>query len=149
MKQTIYTVIAYVVGEEGYRDRCGDYINGKESELKTSYFTDVESAGIYMGQTQFNDTDTEFTILVNGLNEDEYHDFLNEEEQKELENVSQEIRDYCSVKYEQLKAIKLEQEAAAKLKKAEEAQLIGRREKERLEQAERAQLAQLQAKYGK
>lgn len=149
MKQTIYTVIAYVAGEEGYRDRCGDYISGKESEMKAHYFTDIETAGVFMGETQFNDTDTEFTILVNGLNEDEYHDFLSNDEQFDLEEVSQKIRDISKVKFDELKAIKLAQEEAAKLKKAQEAEFIGRTEKERLEQAERAQLAQLQAKYGK
>lgn len=119
MTKTIYTLISYVPGEDGWHDRCGDYHRGKDSELKIQYFQEVESAGEAMGQSRFEEEDTEFTILINGINEDNYEDFLSKEE------------------------------AEAKLKKEQEEALKKQKEKERIEQAERAQLAQLQAKYGK
>lgn len=148
MKQTIYTVIAYTEGSEGWHDRCGDYNSGTESTLNIQYFKDVVSAGQFMGEAKFADNDTEFTVLVNGLNEDQEHDFLSVEEQKEIENVCEEMRGISYVKIEELKKIKLQKDEEAKLKKAQEVEFISRREKERKEQAERAQLAQLKAKYG-
>lgn len=147
MKQTIYTLIAYIPGEEGWHDRCGDYHSGKESEIKIQYFTDIQSAGEFMGKSRFEDDDTDFTVLINGLNEDESHEFLSSEEQKELEYVSEQIRDISYEKYEELKKIKLQKEEELKIKKAQEESFKKQREKERIEQIERAQLAQLQAKY--
>lgn len=149
MNQTIYTVIVYTPGEQGYHERCGDYHYGKDSDMKTHSFIDLQSTGVFMGETKFNNNDVELTILVNGLNEDEYNDFLTNDEQFDLEKVCEQIRDISKIKFDELTAIKLAQDEADKLKKSQEMEFIGRREKERLEQAERAQLAQLQAKYGK
>ena len=149
MTKTIYTLISYVPGEDGWHDRCGDYHRGKDSELKIQYFQDVESAGEAMGQSRFEEEDTEFTILINGINEDNYEDFLSKEEGEDLYYTSDKIRDISYEKYEQLKKVKAQKEAEAKLKKEQEEALKKQKEKEHIEQAERAQLAQLQAKYGK
>lgn len=148
MKPTLYTLIAYVPGVEGWHDRCGDYHQGQESELTIRYFTDKESAGDFYGQAKFNDDDTEITILINGMNPDEYHDFLTEEDQKDLAWEEEEIRDLGYKKYDELKEAKRLQEEATKLKQQQEAEAKKQKEKERIEQAERAQLAQLMAKYG-
>jgi hypothetical protein len=148
MKQTIYTLISYIPGEEGGRDRCGDYYSGKESNLKVQSFMDQQSIGEAMAYAKFEDDDTEFTILVNGLNEDESYDFLTEDDQWELEKTCSDIRDLSYRKLEELQQIKLQQLADAKLKKEQQAALALKQQQERIEQAERAQLAQLQAKYG-
>jgi hypothetical protein len=148
MKQNIYTLITYIPGEEGWHDRCGDYNSGKESELKIQYFTDTKSAGDAMGENKFNNEDTEFTILINGLNEDEYHDFLSKEELLYIDEESDLIRDISDKKYEELKKIQIQKDTAIKLKKEQEDSLKKQKERERFEQIERAQLAQLQAKYG-
>lgn len=147
MKQTIYTLIAYIPGEEGWHDRCGDYHSGKDSSMKIQYFTDIQSAGEFMGQSKFDDNDTDFTVLINGLNEDESHEFLSNEEQKELEDVSEQIRDISYKKYEELQKTKLQKEEEIKIKKAQEEFLKQQKAQEQIEQIERAQLAQLQAKY--
>jgi hypothetical protein len=140
MKQTIYTLISYIPGEEGGRDRCGDYYSGKESNLKVQSFMDQQSIGEAMAYAKFEDDDTEFTILVNG--------FLTEDDQWELEKTCSDIRDLSYRKLEELQQIKLQQLADAKLKKEQQAALALKQQQERIEQAERAQLAQLQAKYG-
>lgn len=148
MSKTIYTLISYTPGEDGWHDRCGDYHSGKDSELKVQYFSDIESAGEAMGQNRFENEDTEFTILINGIDEDNYEDFLSKEEGEELYYTSDKIRDISHEKFDQLKKAKAQKEAEAKLKKEQEEALKKQKEKERIENAERAQLAQLQAKYG-
>lgn len=148
MKPTLYTLISYIPGEEGWHDRCGDYHRGQDSELSIRYFTDKESAGEFYGQTKFQNDDAEITILINGMNPDEYHDFITEEEQQNLSFEEEEIRDLGYKKYNDLKEAKRLQDEAAKLKKQQEEELKRQKEKDRLEQSERAQLAQLMAKYG-
>lgn len=107
----------------------------------------MQSIGETMGRTTFNESDTEFTILINGLNEDQYHDFLSDEDQKILDEDCQKIRDISYATNEILKKEKLQKDEEEKLKKAQEAEFIGRRKKERLEKLEREQLGILQAKY--
>lgn len=147
MKKTIYTLIAYLPDVAGWHDRSGDYHYGKESEIKIQYFTDIQNAGESMGEMKFINEDFEFTLLVNGLNEDEQHEFLSVVEQQEMEEVCQQIRDISYTKVKLLKEIKHQQEEAEKLRKEQEAELMKKRELARIEQREREQLAQLQEKY--
>lgn len=147
MKQTIYTVIVYTEGSEGWHDRCGDYKSGTKSTLNIQYFTDIASAGQFVGEAKFADNDTEFTVLVNGLNEDQEHDFLSKEEQKEIENVCDEIRNISVMTIGKLNKVKLQKDEEARLKKAQEIEALLKRDETLKEQIERAQLAKLQAKY--
>ena len=148
MEKTIYTVIAYTEGSEGWHDRCGDYNNGTKSTLNIQYFKDFASAGQFMGETKFSNSDTEFTVLINGLDEDREPYFLSIEEQKEIENVCDEIRNISAITIGQLNKVKLQEDEKAKLKKAQETETLLKREETLKEQIERAQLAKLQAKYG-
>lgn len=147
MKPTIYTVITYIPGEEGWHDRCGDYHRGQESELKIQYFTDKNEAGEACGVAQFDNSEAEIKVLINGMSPDEYHDFLTEEEQDDLSWDVDEIFDIGHKKYEALKEIARKQAEEAKLKKEQEEALKKQKERERVEKMEREQLAQLMAKY--
>lgn len=148
MKPTLYTIIAYVPDQQGFIDRCGDFNTGEPSELTISYFIDKNLVSECYGQAKFQNYDTEITILINGMNPDEYHDFLNDEEKKDLACEVEEIENLGYKKYEELKEEKRLKDEAAQLKKQQEAEAKRRKEKEQLEQAERTQLAQLIAKYG-
>lgn len=147
MKPTIYTVITYIAGEEGWHDRCGDYHSGKESELKIQYFTDKNEAGEACGISQFENSDAEIKVLIDGMSPDECHDFLTTEEQEDL---SWEVDDIFVIghkKHEQLQEVARKQAEEVKLKKEQEEALKKQKEIERIEKIEREQLAQLMAKY--
>lgn len=147
MKLPIYTIISYIAGEQGWHDRCGDYQKGRDSFMTIQYFTDIRLAGQTMGEAKFSDPDTEFTILVNGLNEDQYYGFLSDEDKNYIEDSSEQIREVCDEKISELQSIKLQKDIEEKLRKEQAKLIMAQKEKDRIEQAERMQLAQLQAKY--
>lgn len=147
MKPTIYTVITYIPGEQGYHDRCGDYHSGEESELKLEYFTDKNEAGQACGVAQFENSEAEIKVLINGMSADQYHEFLTKEEQEDLEWEVDEIFSIGHKKYEELQLIARKKAEEAKMKKEQEESLKKQKEIERIEKMEREQLAQLMAKY--
>jgi hypothetical protein len=151
MKQTIYTLISYIPGEECWFNRCGDHHNGEESALNIQYFTDKKSTGEAMAQAKLDNEKNEFTILVNGLNEDISHIFLSEEEQSSIEYDSSYIKDIADFRFSDLQEIKLNKEEQDRIEKKQkekkEQDLRQQKDLESLEQEELAQLAKLQAKY--
>lgn len=145
--KTIYTLISYKPGEQGWHDRCGDYHSGEDSECSIHYFNDPKEAGEALGKAQFNNNDGENTLLINGLNPDDWYSVLSDEEGKELEDSFFEI-DQISFNHRQ----KLQEEAQRKIeeekqRKIQAENLKKRQEQTRIENQERAQLAELLKKY--
>jgi len=145
--KTIYTLISYKPGEQGWHDRCGDYHRGEDSECTIHYFNDPKQAGEALGQAQFNNSDGENTLLINGLNPDDWYCILSDEEVKELENAFFDI-DQIAFNYRQ----KLQEEAQRKIeeekqRKIQAENLKKRQEQTRIENQERVLLAELLKKY--
>ena len=144
---TIYTLINYVPSEDGWHDRCGDYHKGKESLLKISYFTDKFDIGQALAQAEFKNSNSENSVLINGVNPEDYLDILSVEEQNELGYELDEIYNISYKQIEILKEVKFKEDEALRIKKEQE--LKNRQEQERLqiEDTERKYLAQLLHKY--
>ncbi len=145
---TIYTLISHTPGEEGWYDRCGDYQPGKESELEIHYFTEKKQAGEALGDAQFNNQEGENTLLINGINPDDWHYILSEEEGKKLEDEFFEIDQIAFNKRQELEAERKKRIEEEKLRKQQEEERKKLQEKLRIEAAEKAELAKLLAKYG-
>ncbi len=146
---TIYTVISYTPGEEGWHDRCGDYHVGKESEFNIHYFNDPKEAGSALGYAHFNNSQGENRLLINGLDPDDWGCILSDEEGKKLEEQFYEIDQIAFSKRQELEAESKKRIEEAKLKKQQEEEQRKLKEKLRVESIERAELAKLMAKYGK
>ena len=149
---TIYTLISYTEGSEGWHDRCGDYITGTPSNLDIQYFNDINALADFIGKAKaYNNNDTEFTLLINGIdvnhaiNNDDFLtqyciDFINQEDAK-IYDLAENYR----TKYTQEKKQKEEKEKLLQLQKDE---LAKQQRQKQAEQKERAELAKLIAKYG-
>lgn len=145
---TIYTLISYTPGEEGWHDRCGDYHSGKESEFNIHYFNDPKEASSALGYAQFNNSEGENRLLINGLDPDDWGCILSDEEGKKLEEEFFEIDNIAFAKRQELEAESKKRIEEAKLKKQQEEEQKRLKEKLRVESIERAELAKLMAKYG-
>lgn len=156
-KKTILTLVIYTPGEGGYRDRWGDYHEGKESSLNMEYFeskednSHEEEIGKRMGKLKFENEDVELKLLFNGIepyNEPEYFYEDNTEEGDKIRGSWDYIE---TVSWEHEKKLKSEEEQ----RKLEEqrikaAQEVARREQEKKaqEERERAEFLRLKAIYG-
>lgn len=145
---TIYTLITYTEGEQGWHDRCGDYHSGKDSEFQIHYFNDPKEAGEALGYAQFNNGSGENTLLINGLNPDDWHCILSDEDGQKLEEQFFDIDQIAFAKRQELEAESKKRIEEAKLKKQQEENLRQLQEKARIEKSEREQLAKLMSKYG-
>jgi hypothetical protein len=145
--KTIYTLISYKPGDQGYIDRCGDFNRGEESECTIQYFDNPKDASTALGHTQFHNSQGENIFLINGLNPDDCYSILSDEEGKELKNQFFEIDDAAFQYRQKLSEEHQLQLEAAKQKKIQEEQLRKRKEQKILENQERAQLAKLLKKY--
>ncbi len=148
MDNTIYTLISYTPGEEGWHDRCGDYHNGKESELNIHYFNDPKEAGSALGYAQFNKSQGENRLLINGLDPDDWGCILSDEEGKKLEEEFFEIDQIAFNKRQELEETRKQRINEEKLRKQQEEDIKKLQEKLRIEATEKAELAKLLAKYG-
>lgn len=149
MTDTIYTLISYIPGEQGYKNRWGDFEQGKDSELRVNYYLDKKIIGEAIAQAQFNDSDIEVTVLINGKNPDEYHDFISKEDQDNLTKELNEINDIAYEKNQELMANHKKKMEEERLKKIENEKLKKKEQEKKIEAEERAQLAKLTAKYNK
>lgn len=153
-KKTIFTLVVYTPGVEGWHDRCGDYHYGTESSLSMEYFESKEDGsheqeiGKRMGYLMFDNSDAELKLLFNGI--EPYDEPF--EMGKEIEEQTQMQHDaIMSIAYAERDTRsndhKRKVEEAKKVKEAEE---LNRRlrEKHAQETAERAELLRLKAKYG-
>lgn len=145
-QRTIYTLIKYVPGEDGWFDRCGDYNSGKDSELEITYYRNKQDIAKDAAKSTFKNQDLEITILINGIDIDNSPDDITEEEfnylikeRDSIEGIQQNI----------MAELKKEEEIilAAKKAKLEEARLKKLQEQQRIEAMEKQQLAKLMAKY--
>jgi hypothetical protein len=145
---TIYTLITYTPGEQGWHDRCGDYHSGEDSECQIHYFNDPKEAGEALGYAQFNNGSGENTLLINGLNPDDWGCILSDEDGKKLEDQFYDIDQIAFAKRQELEAESKKRIEEAKLKKQQEENLRQLQERNRQEKIEREQLAKLMSKYG-
>ncbi len=148
MNKTIYTLITYTPGESGWYDRCGDWISGRDSELEIHYFNDKQEVGEALGYAQFNNSEGENTLLINGLNPNDCNCILPENEAKKLEDEFFEIDQVAFNKRQELEESKKKRIEEEKLRKQQEEDRKKLQEKLRIEAAEKAELAKLLAKYG-
>ncbi len=144
----IYTLIAYTAGESGWIDRCGDFNHGKDSELTIHYFNEIKDIGKWWARSQFEDSNREHTILINGVDIYDGCSIPNEQ-LSTYQSIYDEIDDIRFNEYQALKKIREEAILAEQVKKKQEEELKLKKAQEKLEAEEKQQLATLIAKYGK
>lgn len=140
---TNYTLIAYLEGSSGYYDRCGDWESGQDSELNIEYFQNEEDLAKRWASLRQNNTDYEFTLLIDGRDANTEDD---------LSDDYYRISDLADKEYDVLLSEYLRRAEAARLENLRKAEA----EKERLrlikeqaeEKREREELLRLQMKYG-
>lgn len=146
--KTIYTLIQYKEGEEGWHDRCGDYHSGKPSDFQISYFTNSEEASKALGKAQFENGSGQNIFLINGIDPSDWYSILDEDEGKKLEELFFDI-DNAAFEYRQTLTKEHQQKLEAEKQiKIQEKQLAERNLRKKIEEQERAQLAELLSKYG-
>ena len=147
--KTLYTLIVYTPGEQGWTDRYGDCHDGKDSDLQIRHFNETERNDLvqYYGYEKFNNPDAEIKLLINGHDANDLHDSLSDEEQQKLISHSDSIEALANEIYAKLKTEKEQREKEAAQRKLQEQEAIRLREKKRQEDAEKAELARLMAKY--
>ncbi len=144
----IYTLIAYTPGESGWVDRCGDFNHGTDSELTIHYFNEIKDIGKWWARSEFEDSNREHTVLINGVN---IYDTcaIPDEQLSAYKSIHDEIENIRFDEYQGLKKIREEAILAEQTKKKQEEELKLKKAQEKLEAAEKQQLATLIAKYGK
>lgn len=147
--QTLYTLIVYTPGEEGWHDRCGDFHSGKELELEIKYFTEEEKDNLAreFGYAKFYKSDSEIKLLINGHDPYEPHDALNQEEQNTLISNIDHIEALADKYLDKFKVEKERKDEQAKLIKQQKEEFERLQAKKRLEDTEKAELARLMSKY--
>jgi hypothetical protein len=144
----IYTLIAYTPGESGWIDRCGDFKHGTDSELTIHYFNEIKDIGKWWARNEFEDSNREHTVLINGVNIDDTC-VMPDEKISEYQSIYYEIEDVRFNEYQAIKKIREESLLAEQAKKKQEEELNLKKAQEKLEATEKQQLATLIAKYGK
>lgn len=147
--KTLYTLIVYTPGEQGWTDRYGDRHDGKDSDLQIKYFNETERNELIQsyGYEKFNNPDAEIKLLINGHDANDLHDSLSDEEEKKLTLHLDSLEALAHEVYAKLKANKEQKDKEAAERKLQEQEAIRLREKKRQEDAEKAELARLMAKY--
>lgn len=147
--KTLYTLIVYTPGEQGWTDRYGDNHHGKDSDLQIRYFNETERNELIhsYGYEKFNNPDAEIKLLINGHDANDLHDSLTDEEEKKLTLHLDSLEALAHEVYAKLKANKEQKDKEAAERKLQEQEAIRLREKKRQEDAEKAELARLMAKY--
>lgn len=144
----IYTLIAYKPGESGWHDRCGDYHSGNDSELNIHYFNEAKNAGKWWARSQFEDSNREHTLLINGVNPGDSCT-VPDDKISLYDSIYIEIDDFRFQEYETLKKIREEALESEKIKKQKAEEIRQLTLKKEIETKEREQLALLINKYGK
>jgi hypothetical protein len=147
--KTLYTLIVYTPGEQGWHDRCGDYHTGQDSNLEIRHFSDMERNDLvqHYGYSMFTNSDAEITLLINGHNANDLHDSLSNEDQDKLISHASDIETLATEIYAKLKAEKEKKDKEIAERKLQDQEAFRLREKQRQEDAEKAELARLMAKY--
>lgn len=151
---TIYTLISYREAEDGYTDRCGDYVSGTPSELfmKSYHVSEFEQLINDYAQQKFYSEEyyREITVLLDGIDTDNPPFKLNMEDETMIsyEEERSSIEEKAYKKYLILLDEKRQKEDEAKQKaiqlKIEKENAI----KLKIQEDELKQLKKLQEKYG-
>lgn len=146
-----YTLISYITGEEGYHDRCGDYVPGEESEMTITTYSQAnfeqfikDNAKAQMKKVKSNH---EITILIDGLNPYNVPHDISDEEELHLEITIKKIEGLTYTEFLILEAEQKKKDEAIKQQGLERKLQQERLARQAIVDAELKQLAALQAKY--